>query len=270
LPFLFETISDYTELLFPSNLLQEGSVIRDLGTSIPEEDWKEVEIIGWLYQYYISEKKDEVIQAKKRYKKEEIPFATQLFTPEWIVRYMVQNSLGRYWVESHPEHSTLKKNWEFYLENPNQGADFEENIAPYINKELKIEEIKCIDPACGSGHILVYMFDVLYQIYEQCGYMNAEIPQLIIKNNIYGLDIDNRAYQLACFSVIMKATQYNKRFLRSIEKMRLKLNITSIQETNSLTENDVYYVAGGISEEAIIKTKIYLIFLKMQRYMALL
>ena len=255
LPFMFETISDYTELLFPNNLLQEGSVIRDLVTTIPEEDWKEVEIIGWLYQYYISEKKDEVIQAKKRYRKEEIPIVTQLFTPEWIVRYMVQNSLGRYWIESHPEHSALKKNWEFYLENPNPRADFEENIAPYINKELKIEEIKCIDPACGSGHILVYMFDILYQIYEKCGFLSTDIPQLIIEKNIYGLDIDNRAYQLACFSVVMKATQYNKQFLRSIEKTRLKLNIASIQETNSLTENDICYVAGGTNEEAMFKTK---------------
>ena len=127
LPFMFETISDYTELLFPSNLLQEGSVIRDLVTTIPEEDWKEVEIIGWLYQYYISEKKDEVIQAKKRYKKEEIPFATQLFTPKWIVRYMVQNSLGRYWVESHPEQSSLRENWEFYLENPNRKRNLKRN-----------------------------------------------------------------------------------------------------------------------------------------------
>ena len=131
---------------------------------------------------------------------------------------MVQNSLGRYWVESHPEHRDLLENWEFYLENPNPEPDFEEKLAPYINKELKVEDIKCFDPAMGSGHILVYMFDVLYEIYSKCGYMEREIPRLIIENNLYGLDIDDRAYQLACFSVVMKALEYNSRFFRSIER----------------------------------------------------
>ena len=244
LPFMFEMISDYTELLFPSNLLQEGSIIRDLVTYIAEEDWKEVEIIGWLYQYYISEKKDEVIQAKKRYKKEEIPFATQLFTPRWIVRFMVQNSLGRYWVESHPEQSSLKENWEFYLENPNTEKEFEEELRPYLNRELRVEDIKVFDPACGSGNILVYVFDVLYEVYQQCGYLEDDIPKLILEKNLYGLDIDDRAYQLACFSLVMKATSFQKRFLITIKNDRVKLNVASIQESNILMDNEMQYLAG--------------------------
>lgn len=253
LPFMFEKIGHYTELLFPDGLLNEGAFISRLTDMevISENDWKDVQIIGWLYQYYNSEVKDEVIKAKRKYKKEEIPYATQLYTPDWIVRYMVQNTLGRYWVESHPEHSDLKKNWEFYLENPNPESDFEEKLAPYINKDLKVEDIKCFDPAMGSGHILVYMFDVLYQIYEKCGYMSREIPILIIENNLYGLDIDDRAYQLACFAVIMKGMKYNNRLLRSIERKvertgeeGIRLNLASIQETNNLNDFDVMYISG--------------------------
>src|SRR5690606_35847445 len=136
LPFMFEMIDDYTEILFPEGLLAKDSFIRQMTDTefIPEDNWQKVEIIGWLYQYYIAEEKDRVIQAKKKYKTEEIPYATQLFTPDWIVRYMVQNSLGRYWVESHTEHRDLLENWEFYLENPNPESDFEEKLAPYINK----------------------------------------------------------------------------------------------------------------------------------------
>jgi hypothetical protein len=251
LPFLFETIEDYKEILFPEGLLAKDSFLREMTDTerIPESDWEKVEIIGWLYQYYIAEEKDRVIKAKKRYKKEEIPFATQLFTPDWIVRYMVQNALGRYWVESHPEHRDLIKNWEFYLENPNPEPDFEEKLAPFINKDLRVEDIKCFDPAMGSGHILVYMFDVLYEIYSRCGYMEREIPRLIIENNLYGLDIDDRAYQLACFSVVMKATQYNSRFLRSIEKEGLKLNLASIQETNNWTIEEISFIAEQGSEQ---------------------
>jgi type II restriction/modification system DNA methylase subunit YeeA len=246
MPFMFETIEDYTEILFPEGLLGTDSFIREMTNTeiIPEEDWKKVEIIGWLYQYYIAEENERVIQAKKRYKKEEIPFATQLFTPEWIVRYMVQNSLGRYWIESHPGHRDLIENWEFYLENPNPESEWEEKLKPYINKELRVEDIKCFDPAMGSGHILVYMFDVLYEIYQKCGYFEREIPRLIIENNLYGLDIDDRAYQLACFSVVMKALQYNRRFLRSIKRDGLKLNFAAIQETNQLTDEDIELLAG--------------------------
>ncbi len=257
LPFMFEKISDYTELLFPDGLLDENSFVSKMTDNeyIPEEDWEEVEIIGWLYQYYIAEEKDRVIKAKKKYKKEEIPFATQLFTPKWIVKYMVQNSLGRYWIESHPEDEELKKEWEFYLENPEKEPDFEEKIAPYINKELNVEDIKCFDPACGSGHILVYMFEVLYEIYSRVGYEEREIPRLIIENNLYGLDIDDRAYQLACFAVVMKGASYRKILCRSIERDGIKLNIASIQETNNLNNTDIAYIAGERSGKNFDKTK---------------
>ncbi|MED4407011.1 BREX-1 system adenine-specific DNA-methyltransferase PglX, partial [Heyndrickxia coagulans] len=195
---------------------------------------------------YIAEEKDRVFSEKKKYKAEEIPFATQLFTPDWIVRYMVQNALGRYWVEAHPEHKELTNDWEFYLEHE---EDFQEKIAPYVNKELNVEDIKCLDPAMGSGHILVYMFDVLYEIYSKCGYMEREIPRLIIENNLFGLDIDDRAYQLACFSVVMKALEYNRRFLRSIERDGLNLNLASIQETNGWTDDDIEYLVGESNGE---------------------
>lgn len=257
MPFMFETIEDYTEILFPEGLLGTDSFVREMTDTevIPEDNWEKVEIIGWLYQYYIAEENERVIQAKKRYKKEEIPFATQLFTPEWIVRYIVQNALGRYWIESHPEHRDLINNWEFYLENQNKDSDWEEKLAPYINKELRVEDIKCFDPAMGSGHILVYMFDVLYEIYSKSGYMEREIPRLIIKNNLYGLDIDDRAYQLACFSIVMKAMQYNRRFLRSIERDGLTLNLAAIQETNQITEEDIAFLAGESSGENYEKMK---------------
>lgn len=257
LPFMFEKTDHYTQLLFPDGLLNKDAFISRLTDVelIKEEWWTNVEIIGWLYQYYIASEKDRVIKAKKKYKKDEIPFATQLFTPDWIVRYMVQNTLGRYWIESHPEDEDLKANWEFYLESPNKEENFEEKLAPYINKELNVEDIKCFDPACGSGHILVYMFDVLYEIYERCGYVRKDIPKLIIEKNLYGLDIDDRAYQLACFAVVMKGMGYHNRLLRDIERQvertgeGIKLNIASIQETNEFNEDDIAYLAGESSGE---------------------
>ncbi|WP_449619499.1 BREX-1 system adenine-specific DNA-methyltransferase PglX [Robertmurraya sp. Marseille-Q9965] len=260
LPFMFKQIADYTELLFPDGLLAEGSLLSQMTDTdvFPEEDWADVEIIGWLYQYYIAEEKDRVIKAKAKYKTEEIPYATQLFTPDWIVRYMVQNALGRYWVESHPEDRELSQEWEFYLENPDPEPDFEEKLAPYINKELEVEEIKFFDPAMGSGHILVYAFDLFFEIYSKCGYMEREIPRLIIEKNLYGLDIDDRAYQLACFSVVMKAMQYNGRFFRSIEREGLNLNLASIQETNDLNEEDVAYIAGEHSGSKFENTKTFI------------
>ncbi|GEB77832.1 BREX-1 system adenine-specific DNA-methyltransferase PglX [Sporolactobacillus inulinus] len=257
MPFMFEKINDYTELLFPEGLLTTDSFVRRMANTevIPEDNWEKVEVIGWLYQYYIADEKDRVIKAKKKYKTEEIPFATQLFTPDWIVRYMVQNSLGRYWLESHPEHRDLIKDWEFYLNNPNPEANCEEKLVPYINRELKVEDIKCFDPAMGSGHILVYMFDVLYAIYSKCGYAVKEIPRLILENNLYGLDIDGRAYQLACFSVVMKALEYNRRFLKSIEMDGLTLNLAAIQQTNNLNEDDIAYISGVKYGPAFKKTQ---------------
>lgn len=244
MPFMFETVESYTEILFPKGLLGTNSFVRQMTDTslIPEDNWRNVEIVGWLYQYYISDENERVIKAKKRYKPEELPFATQLFTPEWIVRYMVQNSLGRYWTESHPEDGDLIDNWEFYLKNRQE--DYQEKIKPFINKELEIEDIKCFDPAMGSGHILVYMFDILYEIYIKNGYVEREIPRLIIERNLYGLDIDDRAYQLASFSVVMKALQYNRRFLRSIERDGLEMNLASIKETNTLSDEEIVYLAG--------------------------
>ncbi|HLR92255.1 MAG TPA: BREX-1 system adenine-specific DNA-methyltransferase PglX, partial [Atopostipes sp.] len=260
MPFMFETIEDYMTILFPEGLLGTDSFVQEMidTEKILEEDWQQVEIIGWLYQYYIYEENDRVIRAKKRYKKEEIPFATQLFTPEWIVRYMVQNALGRYWIESHPEDQDLIEKWEFYLESQEPKEDLEEKLAPYINKDLKVEDIKCFDPAMGSGHILVYMFDVLHEIYSKSGYMDREIPRLIIENNLYGLDIDDRAYQLASFSVVMKSLQYNRRFLRSIERDGLTMHLAAIQETNLVTHEEIAYLAGETEGDHYEEVKLFI------------
>lgn len=257
MPFMFESIEDYKEILFPEGLLGSDALISRLINVelIPEDDWTNIEIIGWLYQYYIAEEKDRVFKAKAKYKAEEIPYATQLFTPDWIVQYMVQNSLGRYWTEAHPEHEDLINDWNFFIHH--EEDDFQEKIAPYINKELNIEDIKCFDPAMGSGHILVYMFDVLYEIYTKCGYMEREIPRLIIENNLYGLDIDDRAHQLASFSVVMKALQYNRRFLRSIEREGLVLNLASVQETNGWTDALCVYLSGEESGSTYNSVKLF-------------
>ncbi len=237
LPQMFQKIEDYTELLLPDYLLREGSVIEQMIALIPEEDWTDqVQIIGWLYQYYNSEKKDDVFAAlKKNVKitKENIPAATQLFTPDWIVRYMVENSLGRLWLEGHPDvkeqllpteeeqsayaagnRDPEDSKWHYYLEEAEQEPEVQAQLAE-IRKEyaaLKPEEIKCIDPCSGSGHILAYLFDVLMKIYESYGYTSREAVGSIVENNLYGLDIDERAAQLAYFAVMMKARQYDRRF----------------------------------------------------------
>lgn len=218
LPGMFQRICDYTELLFPDNLLRDGSVVEQMIAMIPQEDWTDqVQIIGWLYQYYNSEKKDAVFAAlKKNIKitKENIPAATQLFTPDWIVRYMVENSLGRLWVEGHPD-GELKSGWKYYLEEAEQEPAVQAQLAE-IRREyasMTPEDIKCIDPCMGSGHILAYLFDVLMQIYQTSGYGKQEAVRLIIERNLYGLDIDDRAAQLAYFTVMMKARQYDRRFL---------------------------------------------------------
>ena len=217
LPEMFERIGGWTELLFPKNLLREDSVIAHMVKDIPESDWNDqVQIIGWLYQYYNSEPKDKVFANLKKNIKisaADIPAATQLFTPDWIVRYMVENSLGRLWTEGHgkPENA----NWKYYLEEAEQEdavqADLENLRAAY--REIQPEQIKIIDPCMGSGHILVYAFDVLMDIYTACGWSERDAAKSILRNNLYGLDIDRRAYQLAYFAVMMKARQYNRRIL---------------------------------------------------------
>ena len=240
LPGMFQRLEDFTELLLPDNLLREGSVIERLvkqgdAGSITEEDWRDqVQIIGWLYQYYNTEPKDKVFaDLKKNIKvtKEKIPAATQLFTPDWIVRYMVENSLGRLWLEGHPNEN-LQGEWKYYLPEAEQEESVQKQLAE-MRKEsanLKPEDIRCIDPCMGSGHILCYMFDVLVKIYEDYGYTAREAAASILQNNLYGLDIDDRAAQLAYFAVMMKARQYDRRFFsRGIQP-----NVMAIEESNGL------------------------------------
>ena len=242
LPEMFETISNWTELLFPANLLRSDSVLDRMVTEIPEEDWRDaVQIIGWLYQYYNTELKDDTFaKLKKNIKitKERIPAATQLFTPDWIVRYMVENSLGRLWLEGHPD-AELHDGWKYYLDEAEQEPEVEAQLAKLREeyKAIKPEEIKVIDPCMGSGHILVYAFDVLMQIYTSAGWDQREAAQSILKNNLYGLDIDDRAAQLAYFAVMMKARKYDRRLLtRGIQP-----NIFSIRESNGIQTRTVEY-----------------------------
>jgi type II restriction/modification system DNA methylase subunit YeeA len=258
LPGMFQRIEDYTELLFPDNLLREGSVIEQMIALIPEEDWKDaVQIIGWLYQYYNSEPKDQVFtNLKKNIKisKENIPSATQLFTPDWIVRYMVENSLGRLWQEGHPN-DELKAKWKYYLDEAEQEAEVKAKLDKIREeyKKIKPEEIRCIDPCMGSGHILVYMFDVLMQIYESYGYNQREAAKSIIENNLYGLDIDDRAAQLAYFAVMMKARQYDRRFFsRGVQP-----HVYAIRESNHLDKTCVeYFVNNDAKLKADMQTLI--------------
>ncbi|MBD2597907.1 BREX-1 system adenine-specific DNA-methyltransferase PglX [Nostoc spongiaeforme FACHB-130] len=224
IPALFDPRQNYQALFLPGNLLNQDSIVRRLVKEIPEEDWQDIEVVGWLYQFYISERKDEVIGAKSKVAAADIPAATQLFTPHWIVRYMVENSLGRLWLESHPE-SRLREYMPYYLENPNDNGEGEKP------QPLTPQELTVIDPACGSGHILVYAFDLLFEIYKEQGYLERDIPALILTHNLYGLDIDERAAQLASFAVLMKARAKNSRILRK----SLALNIMAVRPTHSQT-----------------------------------
>lgn len=232
-----EEKNDYTILLFPDNQLRDGSVIEQMVTLIPEDNWLDaVQIIGWLYQYYNSEPKDKVFaDLKKNIKitKENIPAATQLFTPDWIVRYMVENSLGRLWLEGHPN-DELKSEWKYYLDEAQQEPEVEAQLAE-IRKEyaaLKPEDILCIDPCMGSGHILAYLFDTLMKIYAAYGYSTRESVQSIIEHNLYGLDIDDRAAQLAYFEVMMTAAKYDNRFLKRNEVPQPR--VYAILESNGI------------------------------------
>ena len=242
LPVMFERMGGYTEMLLPNNILRQDSVLGHMVSDIPEEDWQDaVQIIGWLYQYYNTELKDDTFaQLKKNVKitKERIPAATQLFTPDWIVRYMVENSLGRLWLEGHPN-AELHDGWKYYLDEAKQEPDVEAQLAKLREeyKTIKPEEIKVIDPCMGSGHILVYAFDVLMQIYTSAGWDQREAAQSILKNNLFGLDIDDRAAQLAYFAVMMKARQYDRRLLtRGIQP-----NIYSIRESNGIQAMTIEY-----------------------------
>ena len=274
LPGMFQTIADYTELLLPDNLLREGSVIEQMISQIPEDNWQDaVQIIGWLYQYYNSEKKDDVFAAlKKNVKitKESIPAATQLFTPDWIVRYMVENSLGRLWVEGHPDAKAQllptpeeqaaytagnrdpeDTKWHYYLEEAQQELQVQAQLSEIRKQyaDLTPEQIKVIDPCCGSGHILAYLFDVLMQIYENYGYTPRDAVASILQNNLYGLDIDDRAAQLAYFAVMMKAVRYDKRFLKRKDEDGEpdvpQPHVYAIEESNRIEKPDVEYFCNG-------------------------
>lgn len=258
LPGLFEETEDYTEMLLNISFTNEDDVIRMLVDGIDEKDFNiatvdedgkasgQVEIIGWLYQYYNTEPKNKAFAKKAKITKEEVPAVTQLFTPDWIARYMVENSLGRMWVEGHPD-DELKSKWKYYLDEAKQ----EESVQQELNKikaeyaTLKPEDIKLIDPCMGSGHILVYAFDVFMQIYENAGWSQRDAAQSIIQNNIYGLDIDDRAAQLSYFAVLMKARQYDRRILtRGIEP-----NVYAVQESNGINREQLKYFGAGLVEE---------------------
>lgn len=224
MPFLFEAVDDEAELLLPDNLTRTDSILRGLVDGIPPEDWNDVEVIGWLYQFYISEKKEAVIG--KVVKSEDIPAATQLFTPNWIVQYLVQNSVGRQWLQTYPD-SPLKGKMDYYIEPAEQTPEVQAQLAAITPASIEPESIKVLDPACGSGHILIEAYNVLKNIYEERGYRARDIPQLILENNIFGLDIDDRAAQLSGFALLMMARQDDRRiFTRDV-----RLNIVSLQES---------------------------------------
>lgn len=240
LPGMFQKIADYTELLFPDNLLRKGSVIERMISDIPESDWNiseggQVEIIGWLYQYYISEKHEEVIKVigKKSIKAQDIPAATQLFTTDWVVRYIIDNSVGRYWIERNPE-SNLKNELEYFV-TPKDG------VIPQVNEKITPEQLTVFDPCMGSAHFGVYTFDVLEKIYTEYGYTEREAAASIVQNNLFGLDIDERAAQLASFAIMMKAMQYDRRFL----KRGIQPHFYEIKESNHVDSFTIDYFANG-------------------------
>jgi len=250
LPRMFQKIAHYTELLLPDYLLREGSVIEQMIALIPEEDWTDqVQIIGWLYQYYNSEPKDAVFASLKKnvkISKENVPAATQLFTPDWIVRYMVENSLGRLWLEGHPN-DVLKSEWKYYLNEAEQESDVQKQLDEIRKEyaELKPEEIRCIDPCMGSGHILCYMFDVLVKLYEDYGYTSREAVGNIVEKNLWGLDIDERAAQLSYFAVMMKARQYDRRFFTR----EIQPHVYAIEESNGITSAPMHDMGIELSQE---------------------
>ena len=242
IPQVFDGVTSYIDILMPDNLLNDTGFVTKLINEISEDNFNQVEIIGWLYQYYNQTEKDRVISAKKAYKKNEIPYATQLFTPDWIVKYMVENSLGRYWVE-HSDDDSITNHWRYFIKD---------NIEK-TNSKLNPTEITFIDPCSGSGHILVYAFEVFYQIYLQTGYNKKEISELILKNNLYGLDIDDRAGQLSILSVLLKAREYDRDIFN--KDIIQNLHIMSIQESNNIPQN----IVDNISNDDLKEQAQYLI-----------
>lgn len=234
LPFLFEKIDDYAELLLPDDLISSFSIIEDFRTGMKPEDCQEVEILGWLYQFYISERKDELINAKKRYKADEIAPVTQLFTPKWIVQYMVDNTLGQLWKEGRPN-STIIDGLEFYIKPNNP------ELIP-SRKIKSVEDLTFFDPCVGSAHVLCYAYDIFYKMYEEEGYNPSDIPELIISKNLYGIDIDERAAQLASFALMMKGRKNHRRFFRK----GVVPNITAYQNINSHPKFENAKVLGSL------------------------
>ena len=262
LPVMFQKIEDYTELLFPDNILRQGSVVEQLVSQIPEEDFNirsgngQVEIIGWLYQYYISEKHEQVVDPLhgKVVKKEEVAAATQLFTTDWVVRYIVDNSVGRYWIERHPE-SKLKESLKYFVSPKTQPLQT-------VNEDVTPQDLTVFDPCLGSGHFLVYAFEVLMKIYSECGYTDRDAARLIVEDNLYGIDIDDRATQLAYFVVMMKARSYDRRFF----ERGVQPKVYSIPESNFLETSTIDYIANGNSKLYSDIQKLYKAFYDGKEY----
>ena len=262
LPVMFQKIEDYTELLFPDNILRQGSVVEQLVSQIPEEDFNirsgngQVEIIGWLYQYYISEKHEQVVDPLhgKVVKKEEVAAATQLFTTDWVVRYIVDNSVGRYWIERHPE-SKLKESLKYFVSPKTQPLQT-------VNEDVTPQDLTVFDPCLGSGHFLVYAFEVLMKIYSECGYTDRDAARLIVEDNLYGIDIDDRATQLAYFAVMMKARSYDRRFF----ERGVQPKVYSIPESNFLETSTIDYIANGNSKLYSDIQKLYKAFYDGKEY----
>ena len=275
LPELFEEAEDYSELLLPISINDEEGILRKLVDGVPKESFDikkegQIEVIGWLYQYYNEEKKKEVDQKTKKGKKveqDDIPAKTQLFTPKWIVKYMVENSLGNLWLEGHPNEN-LEEKWKFLVKGEKQEEEIENKLEKLNEnyKEMKLEEIKIIDPCMGSGHILVYTFDVLMDIYSNLGYSNRDAVQSILENNIYGLDIDKRAYQLAYFALMMKAREYYKR----IFSKKLELNICYTRESKDINKEIIDFISNGNNKIKDELDLIYNSFLDAREYGSLI
>ena len=275
LPELFEEAEDYSELLLPISINDEEGILRKLVDGVPKESFDikkegQIEVIGWLYQYYNEEKKKEVDKKTKKGKKveqDDIPAKTQLFTPKWIVKYMVENSLGNLWLEGHPNEN-LEEKWKFLVKGEKQEEEIENKLEKLNEnyKEMKLEEIKIIDPCMGSGHILVYAFDVLMDIYSNLGYSNRDAVQSILENNIYGLDIDKRAYQLAYFALMMKAREYYKR----IFSKKLELNICYTRESKDINKEIIDFISNGNNKIKDELDLIYNSFLDAREYGSLI
>ncbi len=238
MPYMFEKISDYTELLMPDSLLSEHSIIKDIVEDVDEEDWKDVQIIGWLYQFYISEKKDEVFAKKGKVAEEEIPAVTQLFTPHWIVQYMVENTLGKLWLANNPD-SKLKEHMKYYIETDEPLENFPKITSP--------EEITFLDPCVGSGHVLVYAFDILMKIYEERMYDTKDAVEHILTKNLFGLEIDDRATALANYALAMRAMHYYPKFLR---RLKISPNVFAMKNL-TVSENDLQEYAEAMGSSLI-------------------